>query len=55
MKVFAFVLLPDHLHTVWVLPAGDDDYPLRWSQIKEQFTRSFLASGGEETPCDPIS
>jgi putative transposase len=22
----AWVVLPDHLHTVWTLPPGDDDY-----------------------------
>jgi putative transposase len=50
IQVVAIVLLPEHLHTVWTLPPNDDDYPLRWAQIKEQFTRSFLASGGEEAP-----
>jgi len=46
----AIVVLPDHLHTVWTLPPGDDEYPLRWAQIKEKFTRSFLASAGDESP-----
>ena len=23
----AMVVLPDHLHTIWTLPAGDKDYP----------------------------
>ncbi|MGP0065799.1 MAG: REP-associated tyrosine transposase [Isosphaeraceae bacterium] len=44
----AIVLLPDHLHTVWTLPRGDADYPMRWAQIKESFTRSFLTHGGAE-------
>jgi len=47
-ETVAFVLLPEHLHAVWTLPQGDSDYPLRWGQIKESFTRSFLASGGAE-------
>jgi putative transposase len=47
-EVVAIVLLPDHLHTVWKLPAGDADYSLRWSKIKEQFTRFFLELGGQE-------
>ena len=34
-ELVALVLLPDHLHTVWVLPPGDSDYPTRWKQIKE--------------------
>lgn len=44
----AIVLLPDHLHCVWTLPLGDDDYSTRWRQIKSLFTQDWLASGGEE-------
>ena len=44
----AIVLLPDHLHTVWTLPAGDARYPIRWKRIKEEFTRRYLKEGGEE-------
>jgi putative transposase len=47
-EIVAWTLLPDHLHTVWTLPPGDADYSLRWAKIKEDFTRSFLAQGGEE-------
>jgi putative transposase len=46
--VFAIVLLPDHLHTVWTLPPGDSDYPLRWMRIKEEFTKRWLQSNGTE-------
>jgi putative transposase len=46
--LFASVLLPDHFHCVWVLPPGDDNYSLRWAQIKEEFTRTFLKVGGQE-------
>ena len=53
IQVVAIVLLPEHVYTVWTLPPDDDDYPLRWAQIKEQFTRSFLASGGDEAPVSP--
>ena len=35
----AFVLLPDHLHCLWTLPAGDCDYSTRWMLIKSYFTR----------------
>src|SRR5262245_44459873 len=42
------VLLPDHLHCVWTLPATDADYSTRLRQIKEAFTRAFLESGGAE-------
>ena len=29
-----WVLLPDHLHTIWTLPEGDADYSTRWRLIK---------------------
>jgi putative transposase len=35
------VILPDHLHAIWTLPDGDCDYPTRWRQIKEAFTRAY--------------
>jgi len=47
-ETVGFALMPDHLHAVWTLPRGDWGYPLRWGQIKESFTRSFLAAGGAE-------
>ena len=49
----AIVLLPDHLHTIWTLPAGDAAYSLRWAKIKEIFTRKHLRAGGAEgsLPC----
>ena len=36
----AWVLLPDHLHTIWSLPEGDSDFSLRWNLIKRDVTRS---------------
>lgn len=47
-EIDAIVLLPDHLHTVWTLPPGDDDYSTRWRQIKTLFTKQWLAVGGQE-------
>ena len=47
-QAVATVLLPDHLHTVWTLPEGDDKYSVRWQRIKCEFTESFLAAGGFE-------
>lgn len=44
--MFACVLLPDHLHCIWTLPEGDDDFPIRWANIKRSFTKAYLASGG---------
>jgi putative transposase len=47
-EIVAQVLLPNHLHAVWTLPPGDTRYPMRWRRIKEEFTKRFRASGGEE-------
>ncbi len=49
-EIDAIVILPDHLHCLWTLPADDTCYSLRWSAIKGRFTSLFLASGGAETP-----
>ncbi len=49
-EIPAIVLLPDHLHAMWSLPPGDDEYPVRWRRIKEEFTQSYLANGGTEGP-----
>ena len=49
-EIVAIVLLPDHWHTIWSLPAGDDRYPLRWMRIKEEFTERWLSRGGHERP-----
>jgi putative transposase len=43
-EVEAFVILPDHLHTVWTLPETDEEFPKRWRLIKDAFTRSYLKS-----------
>ena len=34
--IHAWVLLPDHLHCIWQLPAEDDDFGRRWSIIKRR-------------------
>lgn len=36
----AWVLLPDHLHCLWTLPADDSDYSLRWNLIKRLTTQA---------------
>lgn len=38
-EIAAWVLMPDHLHAVWQLPPGDNNFSLRWSLIKQQVTR----------------
>lgn len=37
----AMVILPEHLHCVWTLPAGDADYKTRWALIKAGFSRQI--------------
>ncbi len=44
----AIVLLPDHLHAIWALPRGDENYSGRWSVIKATFTSRYLAEGGRD-------
>ena len=46
--VNAVVLLPDHLHAIWSLPAGDSEYPRRWGWTKKEFTQRWLAIGGRD-------
>lgn len=38
-RIDAFVVLPDHLHSVWTLPEGDADIAVRWMLIKTGFSR----------------
>ncbi len=44
-ETIALVVLPDHLHAMWQLPVGDNDYSLRWMNIKRKFTRSLILQG----------
>ena len=54
VDVVAIVLLPEHLHALWTLPAGDTQYSLRWRWIKREFTRAWLEIGGaEQRPSEP--
>ncbi len=49
-ETVAIVLLWDHLHCLWTLPRGDDDYSGRWKEIKATFTRDWLRGGGQDRP-----
>ena len=40
-EIEAIVILPDHLHCIWTLPEGDDDFSTRWRQIKAAFSRQL--------------
>jgi putative transposase len=44
-ETLAIVVLPEHLHCVWLLPEGDADYPTRWGLIKRAFTRRQYREG----------
>ena len=44
-RLDAMVILPDHLHAVWTLPPGDEDYAVRWQMIKARFSRVLCANG----------
>src|SRR5437660_5912972 len=43
-ETLAICILPDHLHAVWSLPAGDSDFAARWLRIKANFARGLPAS-----------
>ncbi|SEO56866.1 REP element-mobilizing transposase RayT [Nitrosovibrio sp. Nv6] len=44
LNLDAIVVLPDHLHCMWSLPAGDADFAICWRLIKTWFTKH----------CDPV-
>ncbi len=35
----AIAILPEHLHVIWTLPAGDADFSTRWRLLKTEFSR----------------
>jgi len=41
----AIVVLPDHLHCIWTLPAGDADFGTRWRLIKTYVTQGMSDYG----------
>lgn len=40
-RIDAWVVLPDHMHAIWTLPAGDADYSGLWRAIKIAFAKSL--------------
>ena len=44
----AVCLLPDHLHCIWTLPQGDDDFSGRWRMLKGLFSKCYLTEGGSD-------
>ena len=47
----AWVVLPDHMHAVWTLPAADGNFSDRWGAIKARFSKhARLAGAVPEAP-----
>ena len=40
-EIDAWILLPDHLHCVWTLPANDADFSIRWKLIKQFVSHDY--------------
>jgi len=36
----AMVVMPDHLHCIWIMPSDDADFATRWRLIKTWFTKN---------------
>jgi putative transposase len=39
-EIDAWVLLPDHLQTIWTLPPEDSNFSARWAMIKQYTSKS---------------
>jgi REP-associated tyrosine transposase len=37
----AWVVLPEHMHCIWTLPEGDDNFSKRWKLIKTHFSKGL--------------
>ena len=37
----AWVVLPDHMHCIWTLPKGDQNFATRWRLIKTHFVKAI--------------
>jgi putative transposase len=48
--VDAWVVLPDHAHSIWTLPPGDHDCASRWRAVKITFSKALRKAG---LPCAP--
>jgi putative transposase len=40
-KLEAVVILPDHLHAIWILPPGDAKFGQRWGMIKRHVSKAM--------------
>ncbi len=49
-ELWAIVLLPDHLHCIWMLPKDDSNFSARWSMLKRKFSQTWSEATGSLTP-----
>jgi putative transposase len=54
-EVNCAVVLPDHVHFIWSLPPGDDNYSKRIGLMKVKFTRSLREAGDGMSLRQPAS
>ena len=47
-EIAGAVMLPDHLHFIWSLPTGDEDFSRRVGRLKALFTKSLPAASPPE-------
>ena len=43
-EIIAWVVLPEHIHAIWMLPEGDHDFSGRWNLIKGGFSRAIAST-----------
>ena len=51
----AWVLLPDHMHCIWRMPAGESDYSKCWSMIKRLTSQQVVNDGLHDKQMATIS
>jgi len=44
-RILGWVVLPEHMHSIWTLPIDDAGYSQRWRLIKQHFSRSLEQRG----------
>jgi putative transposase len=49
-ELISYVIMPDHIHTIWQLPEEDSDYSGRWMLIKSYVTRNWKVGRKSDIP-----
>jgi len=47
-RIEAIVVLPDHVHCIWQLPEGDNNFSIRWKKIKGEFSKCYQEKFGKQ-------